>query len=416
VTASTSTASGCPVAAGFDPLDPTFLTDPFPTLAELREQGPIFFHPDFELFFLTRYEDIEAVLLDRDTFAAANASSPVFAPCPAAAEVLSSVKRVPTLTNADPPRHAPMRRAVQNNLTPKRLTALEPIMRAQSRRMIEDFRHEPVADLVAQLAFPLPAYAGFTLLGFPEEDWEMLKAWCSKRILITYGRLPEDDQVEVAHNVVSFWKYCEEHVARREAQPGNDFTTDLLAWRAEHPDEVSFNDAVSIVYSIALAGHDSTTNLFTNGLRYLLANQDAWKAIVADPGLIPGAVEEMLRYDPPILGWRRITTREVELGGVTLPKGAQLFMTFASAHRDAEKFPEPDTFDITRENARNHLSFGKGVHLCIGAPLARLEMRVTLENLVELLPDLRLVEEQDFAIVPNLVFRQMEKLLVETGA
>ncbi|MDT7549246.1 MAG: hypothetical protein QOE84_1640, partial [Actinomycetota bacterium] len=391
-------------------------TDPFPQLAALRSEGPVFYHPDYDLYFLTRYDDIEQVLLDRDTFAAANASSPVFAPCPAAAKVLSSVKRVPTLTNADPPRHAPMRRAVQNNLTPKRLTALEPIMRAQSRRLIEAFRAQPTADLVAQLAFPLPAYAGFTLLGFPEDDWEMLKAWCSKRILITYGRLPEDEQVEVANNVVAFWNYCEAHVARREVEPGNDFTIDLLAWRAEHPDEVSFNDAVSIVYSIALAGHDSTTNLFTNGLRYLLANQDAWHAIVADPSLIPNAVEEMLRYDPPILGWRRITTTETVVGGVPLPKGAQLFMTFASAHRDADKFPEPDTFDITRDNARAHLSFGKGVHLCIGAPLARLEMRVTLENLIELTPKLRLVDKQDFAIIPNLVFRQMEELLVETGA
>jgi cytochrome P450 len=408
-------SASCPVAHDFDPLAEAFLTNPFPQLAELRAEGPVFYHPDYDLYFLTRYDDIEQVLLDRDTFAAANASSPVFAPCPAAAQVLSSVKRVPTLTNADPPRHAPMRRAVQNNLTPKRLTALEPIMREQSRRLIESFRSQPTADLVSQLAFPLPAYAGFTLLGFPEDDWEMLKAWCSKRILITYGRLPEDEQVEVANNVVAFWNYCEAHVAHREVEPGNDFTTDLLAWRAEHPDEVSFNDAVSIVYSIALAGHDSTTNLFTNGLRYLLANQDAWQAIVADPSLIPNAVEEMLRYDPPILGWRRITTTETVVGGVPLPKGAQLFMTFASAHRDADKFPEPDTFDITRDNARAHLSFGKGVHLCIGAPLARLEMRVTLENLIELTPKLRLVDKQDFAIIPNLVFRQMEELLVETG-
>jgi cytochrome P450 len=408
-------SASCPVAHDFDPLAEAFLTNPFPQLAELRSEGPVFYHPDYDLYFLTRYDDIEQVLLDRDTFAAANASSPVFAPCPAAAKVLSSVKRVPTLTNADPPRHAPMRRAVQNNLTPKRLTALEPIMREQSRRLIESFRSQPTADLVSQLAFPLPAYAGFTLLGFPEDDWEMLKAWCSKRILITYGRLPEDEQVEVANNVVAFWNYCEAHVAHREVEPGNDFTTDLLAWRAEHPDEVSFNDAVSIVYSIALAGHDSTTNLFTNGLRYLLANQDAWQAIVADPSLIPNAVEEMLRYDPPILGWRRITTTETVVGGVPLPKGAQLFMTFASAHRDADKFPEPDTFDITRDNARAHLSFGKGVHLCIGAPLARLEMRVTLENLIELTPKLRLVDKQDFAIIPNLVFRQMEELLVETG-
>jgi cytochrome P450 len=411
----TSSAT-CPVVHDLDPFEQSFLTDPFPRLAALREEGPVFYHPELDLYFLTRYDDIQEVLLDRDTFAAANASSPVFPPAPAAAAILAGVRRVPTLTNADPPRHAPMRRAVQNNLTPRRLASLEPIMREQSRRLIEAFRHQPVADLVSQLAFPLPAYAGFTLLGFPEQDWEMLKSWCSGRILITYGRLPEAEQVEVAKNVLAFWEYCVAHVERRQAEPANDFTTDLLAWQREHADEVEIIDAVSIVYSIALAGHDSTTNLFTGGLRHLLANQDAWKALVADPSLIPNAVEEMLRYDPPILGWRRVTTTETTVGGVPVPEGAHLFMTFASAHRDASHFPDPDVFDITRENARTHLSFGKGVHLCIGAPLARIEMRVTLELLTELTPHLRLAPGNDFKIIPNLVFRQMDELLVETGA
>lgn len=406
----------CPVAHGLDPFEPAFLTDPFPQLAALREEAAVVYHPELDLYFLTRYDDIQEVLLDRDTFAAANASAPVYPPSPAAAEILKGVRRVPTLTNADPPRHAPMRRAVQNNLTPKRLAALEPIMREQSRRLIESFRHEPVADLVSQLAFPLPAYAGFTLLGFPEQDWEMLKAWCSKRILMTYGKLDEAEQVEVAKNVLAFWNYCVAHIELRQAEPANDFTTDLLAWQREHADEVEILDAVSIVYSIALAGHDSTTNLFTGGLRHLLANQGAWKALVADPSLIPNAVEEMLRFDPPILGWRRITTKDTSVGGVPLPAGAQLFLTFASAHRDAAQFPDPDVFDISRENARSHLSFGKGVHLCIGAPLARIEMRVTLELLRELTPDLRLAPDNEFKIIPNLVFRQMDALWVETGA
>jgi cytochrome P450 len=407
----------CPVAHDFDPLEKSFLTNPFPRLAELREEGPVFYQEEFGLYFLTRYDDIEAVLLDRETFAAANASSPVLPLEPEAAAILAEgVSRVPTLTNADPPRHGPMRQAVQRNLTPKRLKALEPIMREQSRRLIDAFRHEKTADLVSQLAFPLPAYAGFTLLGFPESDWERLKGYSTKRILLTYGRLPVEDQVMVAHNVVEFWQYCVNHIELRQREPADDFTSDLLAYQATVPDVVSINDVVSIVYSLALAGHDSTTNLFTGGLHHLLANQDAWKAIVADQSLIPNAVEEMLRYDPPILGWRRVATRDTEVGGVAIPKGGQLFMTFASAHRDATHFPEPDTFDITRDNARTHFSFGKGAHLCIGAPLARLEMTVTLQLLTELLPDLKLVPDQEFGIVPNLVFRQMDELLVETGA
>jgi cytochrome P450 len=122
----------------------------------------------------------------------------------------------------------------------------------------------------------------------------------------------------------------------------------------------------------------------------------------------------MLRFDPAILGHRRIALADTEIGGVAIPKGAQLFLTFASAHRDAAQFEDPDRFDIWREGARSHLSFGKGIHLCIGAPLARLEMKVALEVLADLVPNLRLTPGQDFAMVPNLVFRSMEQLLVET--
>jgi hypothetical protein len=406
----------CPIAHDFDPLAPEFLTDPFPQLAELRTAAPVVHYPELDLYFVTRYDDVEAILMDRDTFAAANASSPVWPVCPAAAEVMSGkVTRVPTLTNADPPRHAPMRTAVLRNLNPRRIRALEPVLRENAQRMIDGFAGRPIVDLVADLAFPLPAYAGFSLLGFPTSDWELLKSWCTNRILLTYGRLSDDEQVAVAHNVVSFWTYVKDHVASRQGAPANDFTSDLLAYAAEHSEEVTFNDCVSIVYSIALAGHDSTTNLFTGGLRQLLAHQDQWQALVADPSLVDNAVEEMLRYDPPILGWRRITTRPAAVGGVELPAGAEIFMTFASAHHDDAHFADPDRFDITRDNARSHFSFGKGVHLCLGAPLARLEMKITLEILIADYPQLRLVDDQDFAIVPNLVFRTMHRLLAHTG-
>jgi hypothetical protein len=411
---SVTTTAGCPVTHGFDPLDSEFLTNPFPQLADMRAAGPVLHHPELDLYFVTRYADVEQVLLDRETYLAANASSPVYPVCPAAAEILAGgVRRVPTLTNADPPRHAPMRTAVLRNMSPRRIRSLEPVLREQTQKILDGFKGQETVDLVASLAFPLPGYAGFSLLGFPEADWELLKSWCTKRILLTYGRLSDDEQVAVAHNVVSFWTYVENHVTSRRGEPADDFTSDLLAWSDEH-EEVSFNDCVSIVYSIALAGHDSTTNLFTGGLRYLLANQDQWKMLVADPSLIDSAVEEMLRYDPPILGWRRITSRPTTLAGVDLPQGAQLFMTFASAHHDEAQFPEADRFDITRDNARTHLSFGKGVHLCLGAPLARLEMKIALELLSVQYPDLRLVEDQEFAMVPNLVFRTMHELLAHT--
>lgn len=411
-----TTSSACPVAHDFEPLDPEFLTDPFPYFAAQRANTPVFYVPEIDLYFVTRFADVEQIFLDRDTFGASNASSPIWQPCPAAAKLLAdNVPKKPTLNNADPPRHAPMRKAVLKALTPRRIAGMEPVLRRVAGELIDKFADEPQADLVAGLAFPLPGFAAFSLLGFPESDWNMLKAWCRKRLLITYGRLSDDEQVDVAKNVVAFWQYCDRHVSVRESDPADDFTSELLAYARERPEEVTRLDVVTIIYAVALAGHDTTTCAITSGLRYLLAERDQWQALVADHSLIPNAVEEILRYDPAILGHRRVALRDAEVGGVAIPQGAQLFLTFASAHRDEAQFEDPDTFDIRREGARNHVAFGKGVHLCIGAPLARLELKIVLEELADRVPDVRLVPGQDFAMVPNLVFRSMEKLLVEPG-
>ncbi|HVU71416.1 MAG TPA: cytochrome P450 [Mycobacteriales bacterium] len=410
-------AAGCPVAADLELLDPGFLSDPFPLMSAWREKTPVFYVPEVNLHFVTRYEDVEAIFLDRDTFGAANASSPVWPLAPAVGALLAEkVPRKPTLNNADPPRHGPMRTAVLKALTPRRIAAMEPVLREVAGRLIDELAAKPVTDLVADLAFPFPGYAGFSLLGFPEHDWDLLKQWCRKRVQITYGRLSDEEQMDVAQNVVAFWEYCDAHVGLREREPADDFTSDLLAYASEHPDLVNRLDVVTIVYSIALAGHDTTTCAFTSGLRYLLAERAQWEAIVADRSLAVNAVEEMLRFDPPILGHRRVVLRDTEVAGVPLPEGAHLFLCFASAHRDPQQFPEPDRFDIRRTEARSNLSFGKGVHFCIGAPLARLEMKIAVELLAERVPELRLVRDQDYEITPNIVFRSMKQLLAETGA
>jgi cytochrome P450 len=405
----------CPVAHDLDLMDPGFLSDPFGVLAQRREQTPVFYVPEVDLYFVTRYADAERIFLDPANFSAANASSPVWKPCPAAAEVLATVPKKPTLNNADPPRHGPMRKAVLKALTPRRIAAMESVLREVTRDLIRQIAKEPVADLVAGLTYPLPGYAAFTLLGFPGSHWDMIKQWCRRRVQLTYGRLPDDEQVDVASMIVTFWKYCDRHVALREREPGDDFTTELIRYAADHPDEVVRTDIVTIVYAMALAGHDSTTAAMGNGLRYLLADRSGWAKLIADPGLIPNAVEEMMRFDPPVIGQRRIALRDTEIGGVMVPKGAQLMLTFASVHRDRAQYENPDEFDVTRDGARSQLSFGKGVHLCIGAPLARLEMRLAVELLTRLTPAMRLVEGQDYTIVPNLVFRNLERLMVETG-
>jgi cytochrome P450 len=405
--------TGCPVAHGYDPLDPDVVSNPYPTFNRLRDEGPVFYMPELDHYIITRYDDVEQVLLDRDSWSASNASSPLNAVCPAAQEVLAAgYHRVPTLNNADPPRHGPMRKSVLTVMSPRRLNALEPHLREYADNLVRGFKDEPTIDLVDRLAFPFPGYAAFSLLGFPPEDTERLKAWSAKRVLLTYGRLGEAEQVESAEYIVAFWKYCEGHIAARRAERADDLTSDLLDLADKKPDLLNDFDIVNMVYSMALAGHETTCNTIGNGMRALLTNRDQWQALIDDPSLIPNAIEEILRYDGPVLNHRRVAKVDTVVGGVTIPAGGKVMMCFAAAAHDPTHFDDPDAFEVARDNAELHLGFGKGPHFCLGAALARLEVRIVLDLLTTLTPAMELVPEQQFEYSPNALFRGMRAMMV----
>ena len=405
--------TACPVAQGYDLLDPATLTDPFAALAPLRDAGGVAYLPELDHYVVLRYADIERMLLDRDSWSAANASAPLIPLCARAQAVLEDgYRRVPTLNNADPPRHGPMRRAVLRCMTPRRLAELEPALREYARRLVLALEDEPVIDLIEALAFPFPGYAAFSLLGFPAADTDQLKAWSATRVLLTYGRLSDDDQVVVAHDVVAFWRYVEQFVAQRVDEPTDDLTSDLARYSSEHPDELSDFDIVNIVYSMALAGHETTTNAIGNGVKALLEHRDQWQRLIDEPELIPNAVEEILRYDGSVFLHRRCAKTTVEFAGGTIPEGGRVMMGLGPAGRDVERFDDPDRFDVSRPDAADHLAFGKGAHLCLGAPLARLELRIVLELLAVHTPAIDLVPDQRFEYVPNALFRGLRRLWV----
>lgn len=407
------TLTTCPVARDYDPLAPSTLQDPYSVLTRLRQEGPVFYLPELDHYIVTRYDDIEGILLDRETWSAANASSPLNPVYPAAQEVLSTgFKRVPTLNNADPPRHGPMRKAVLACMTPRRLNSLEPTLRAYAEDLVASFRDEPVVDFVAAFAFPFPGFAAFSLLGFPAADTDQLKEWSRTRVLLTYGRLSESEQVEVARDVVAMWQYVEDHVASRAADPVDDLASDLLRYAQDKPDQVTQFDVVNMVYSMALAGHETTCNTIGNGLLALLRHRSQWQTLVDRPELIPNAVEEILRYDGPVVNHRRTASVDTEIGGVSIPAGARVMLCFASADRDPAQFEDGDAFQVDRADAELHLAFGKGPHLCLGAPLGRLETRIALDLLATMTPDIELVPDQVIEYSPNALFRGLKALLV----
>lgn len=406
-------APACPAHARFDPFDPAYLADPYPTYAGL----PAVFHaPELDMWVLTRYSDIEAVFRDPETFSAAIAQDPMFPLAERAREVLRAGGFAPdkTMSNCDPPKHARIRKHNMRAFSARRIARLEPMVRARAGELIDAMLAKPSFDVVAELTFPLPAYMIFTLIGFPPEDTEMLKAWGVDRLAFSWGRPSTDEQVAIAEGMVRYWRYCQRFVAKRLADPRDDFTSDHIRAHRADPGGLTVDEIVSVVYGLSFAGHETTANLGANAIRRLLEHSDQWRALCADPGLIPNAVEEVLRHDNSVIAWRRATTRPVRMAGVDIPAGAKLLLLLGSADRDPERFEAPERFDVHRENASRHLGFGKGIHFCLGAPLARMELRVVLEELTGRAPDLELVPGQRWDFPANVSFRGPRELWVRS--
>jgi cytochrome P450 len=413
---STDVAPGCPVRADFDPLSPAFLQDPFAVLAALPAgERAVFYAPSIDYYVVTRHEDVERAFLDHDGYSAAAAQMPLVPLVAEASTILldGGHRPQPSMVSLDQPEHTRVRRHTARAFTPRRVAAMADTIRALVRELLDAVDPSAPFDLVAALTFPLPATTIFTMMGVPPEDYAMLKRWCGHRATLAWGRPDPSEQVDHAENMVAYRRYLRALVdARREAR-ADDLTSALLAVHDEDPESLTLDEIASILFSLSFAGHETSNCLIANAVRRLLEVRDRWRRIVADPTLIPAAVEETLRYDPSVTIWRRVTTRPVTIGGVDLPAGAKVLLWLAAAGRDDSVFPEPDDFDIERPNARRHLAFGRGIHFCLGSALGKLEAEIALAELAARFPALRLVEGQSLTFHPNISFRGPQELWVD---
>jgi cytochrome P450 len=411
----TDAVHGCPVNESFDPLSADFLADPYTALAVLpRDEQPLFFAPSIGYYILTRYVDIEQVFLDPATYSAAVAQAPLVPVVPEAQRILlaGGHKPQPSMVSLDEPEHARLRKPTARAFSMKRVTALVPVIEATTARLLDAVGPAAEFDLVAALAFPLPANIVFSLMGVPERDYAELKHWSGYRAALGWGRPAPDDQIEIATGMAAYRGYLRDLVDAKAVAPGDDLTSDLLAIQRENPERLNREEISSILFSLSFAGHETTTGLIGNTVRRLLEVPERWSAIVANPGLIPSAVEETLRYDPSVPVWRRVTTRPVMLGGVELPAGAKLFLWLAAAGRDEAAFSQPDAFDLHRPDSGRHLAFGKGLHFCLGANLGKLEAQIAVAALADRYPRLRLAPDQRLTFHPNISFRGPQVLRV----
>ena len=412
--------TGCPfhntspaiqdVASQFQPFD---LTDPFPFYRLAREQAPIFYSEELGYWVVTRFDDIKSVFDNWQTFSSENAQSPYRPWSTEVKQIMADGGYIggSGLSARTPPTHTRIRKAVSSVFGLKRFAKLEPVIRERAQQMIAVFADRKQADLIKDLAYELPAYTIFKLLGVPDSDVADIKLWATSRALLTWGDLSPEDQIPHAHNLVSYWQYCEALVSKCHREPGDDLPSDLVRLQGEGT-EISDEEIAGICWSTLFAGHETTTTLIGNAVRELLLHGQ-WQALVEDPAKIPNAIEEVLRFSPSIVAWRRKALQDTEVAGQKLAKGAELLLVMGSGNRDDSKFEQSETFDIARANARTHTSFGYGIHFCLGAPLARLQVKIVLEELTKALPRLELVPDQAFAFVPNTSFRAPLALQVQ---
>ncbi len=410
--------TGCPVshrAAEFDPFSDGYQQDPPEYVRWAREQEPIFYSPQLGYWVVTRYADIKAIFRDNLTFSPSIALEKITPTGPEANAVLASygfaLNR--TLVNEDEPAHMPRRRALMEPFTPEHLMLHEPLVRQLAREYVDRFIDDGRADLVDQMLWEVPLTVALHFLGVPEEDMDTLRKYSIAHTVNTWGRPKPEEQVEVAHAVGNFWQFAGKVLQKMRQDP------DAPGWmqygirkQKELPEVVTDSYLHSMMMAGIVAAHETTANATANAMKLLLQHPNAWREICEDPALIPNAVEECLRHNGSVAAWRRLATKDVTVGGIDIPAGAKLLIVTSSANHDEGHFADADLFDVRRDNASDHLTFGYGSHQCMGKNLARMEMQVFLEEFTRRLPHMRLAE-QSFTYVPNTSFRGPEHLWVE---
>jgi hypothetical protein len=288
-----------------------------------------------------------------------------------------------------------------------------PAIQQLVNHQIDQFIDKGKTDIVKDMTYDLPALVLFHILGVPAQDVPQVKAWAGNRIELYYGKPTPEQQIEMTHNLIPFWKYAQALVQEKLNNPQDDLTSDLIRMREGDDNILTINEITSCMITLLVAGHETTTAQMTNGLYHLLSAREKWVQLCENPEQIEQAVEEMLRYDPAVCAWRRVAREATTVNGINIPKDANILLMLNSANRDEAAFDTADEFMLERKNAQHHLTFGYGIHFCVGAPVARLELKIAFEQLTKGLPNLRLIPDQTLQFVPNISFRGPTSLWLE---
>lgn len=371
--------------------------DYFERLAELRRTAPLH-RIDDDVFVVPRYEDVRAISRDPVTFCSGRGVL-----------VNDPLRRAPadmtgSVLHMDPPAHASYRRVVNREFTPRGVAHFEPRVRELAREVLAAVPVGADDDFVASVAAPFPVQVIAELLGVEDGDREDFRRWSDAMI-----EAPDTDDPEVLARAGELWRFLDGHLRDRADRPRDDLVTTLVHAPVERGRPMTHAAARLFCLSLLVAGNETTRHLLSGAVLVLAEHPDQRARLAADPGGIPGAVEECLRWVTPIQAFGRTATTATTVGGRPVPAGAFVIMLYASANRDEAAFgPTADRFDVTRPVDPPHLAFGFGEHLCLGAALARLEARVLLEELLSTTPEWTITDAPDWT--PSTLVRGMRRL------
>jgi cytochrome P450 len=399
----------------FNPFDPEFRKNPYPMYRRLREEEPAHLSALAGTYVLTRHADCTALLrhpsASSDQTKGEDWRDNVIAQGLDPDEILANQSR-PFLF-MDPPDHTRLRGLVNKAFTPRVVEAMRPRVQQIVDGLLDAVEERGEADIIEDVAFPVPVAMICEMLGVPAEDVDRFRVWSAvaARSLDPDFVLPPDEVERRERSFVEFREYFSALIAERRKDLRDDLLSRLIVAEDEG-DKLTESELLSTGILLLIAGHETTVNLIGNGTLALLRHPDQAQRLRDDPSLIKSAIEELLRYDPPVQLTGRTALADIELPSMTLPKGKTAITLLGAANRDPEAFTDPESVDIGREENR-HLAFGLGAHFCLGAPLARIEGQIAIGEMVRRFPAMRLVEDPP-PYKPNFTLRGLASLKVST--
>jgi cytochrome P450 len=407
-----------PTLPDIDLLSPEATADPYAVFAELREDDPVHWSPRHRAWILTRFADVESALTDARL--SSDRVTPVLERAKAADESSSATEILSILQSwmvvSDPPAHTRLRKLAAGAFKGQRISAMSEEIAHLVDGFIDDFIASGERDLLHHVAYPLPATVIAMMMGVPVDERDAFREWSDELALVAFGAggdARDDRHARALAGVQDMFAYLQDLVDKAREDPGSDMISALAA-PVEDGDHLDDDELLSMLALLLFAGHETTINATANGALALLHHPEQLELLREQPGLMSRAVEELLRFDGPIKVLHRHVLEDHERGGHTIKAGDRVFLALSGANRDGAQFEGADAIDITRHPNR-HVAFGRGIHACVGAQLARLEMRHNLEGIVSRLPGLRVAEGAEIERLPSLSSRALRDLPVTHG-